>query len=78
MSLCCSEVQGSRVLSITSILVCPFGTEKIAHELEGCIEEHWSDPEFAVLKVDLKNAFNVVSRQVLLVKVKNHFPELLP
>ena len=59
-------------------VACPFGTEKIAHELRGCIEEHWSDPEFAVLKVDLKNAFNVVSRQALLVEVKNHFPELLP
>ena len=59
-------------------VACPFGTEKIAHGLRGCIEEHWSDPEFAVLKVDLKNAFNMVSRQALLVEVKNHFPELLP
>ena len=79
VSLCCSEVQGSRVLSTTSIWCgmlfwhrenCPWA--------KGCIEEHWSDPEFAVLKVDLKNAFNVVSRQALLVEVKNHFPKLLP
>ena len=30
-----------------------------------------------VFKVDLKNAFNLVSRQALLIQVKNHFPELL-
>ena len=33
---------------------------------------------YIYIKVDLKNVFNVVSRQALLVKVKNHFPELLP
>ena len=56
----------------------PFGTEKIAHGLRRCVEEHWYDTEFVVLKVDLKNTFNLVSRQALLIEVKNHFPELLP
>ena len=59
-------------------VACPFGTEKIAHGLRRCVEEHWYDTEFVVLKVDLKNAFNLVSRQALLIEVKNHFPELLP
>ena len=77
--MCCSEMQGSRVSSSTSIwLACPFGTEKIAHGLRRCVEEHWYDTEFVVLKVDLKNTFSLVSRQALLIEVKNHFPELLP
>ena len=59
-------------------MACPFGTEKIAHGLRRCVEEHWNDTEFVVPKVDLKNAFNLVSHQALLIEVKNHFPELLP
>ena len=30
-----------------------------------CIEEHWSDEDFVAFKVDMKNAFNAVSRQVV-------------
>eukprot|EP00731_Ephydatia_muelleri_P011645 Em0006g539a len=43
-------------------VACPFGTEKIAHGLRGCIEEHWSDPEFAVLKLfdeDVRRSFSL-------------------
>ena len=29
------------------------------------MEEHWSDADFVVFKVDLTNAFKVVSRQVV-------------
>ena len=28
-----------------------------------CADEHWHDADFAVLKIDLHNAFNQVSRQ---------------
>ena len=59
-------------------VACPSGAEKIAHGLRACIEEHWADDDFGVLKVDMKNAFNVVSRQEILVECAKHFPELLP
>ena len=59
-------------------VACSFGAEKIAHVLRTCIENHWLDHDFVVLKVDMKNAFNMVSRQALLSECSTHFPELLP
>ena len=47
-------------------VACPMGAEKIAHGLRACMEEHWVEDNFAVLKVDMKNAFNMVSHQALL------------
>ena len=43
-----------------------------------CADEHWHDADFAVLKIDLHNAFNQVSRQAVLDACGLHFPELLP
>ena len=43
-------------------VACNGGAEKIAHALRGCIQEHWMDEDFVVLKVDMRNAFNMVSR----------------
>ena len=54
------------------------GAEKIAHGLRGCIDENWQVEGFTVLKIDLVNAFNLVSRQALLSECSTHFPELLP
>ncbi|KAL5473587.1 hypothetical protein EMCRGX_G028089 [Ephydatia muelleri] len=48
------------------------------HGLRDCIEQHWLENDFVVLKVDLKNAFNMVSRQAVLNECGKHFPELLP
>ena len=59
-------------------VACSFGAEKIAHGLRACIENHWLDVDFVVLKVDMKNAFNMVSGQALLSECSTHFPELLP
>ena len=56
----------------------PCGAEKIAHGLRTCIEQHWSENDFGVLKVDMTNAFNLVSRQAILSECAKHFPELLP
>ena len=36
------------------------------------------EDDFVVLKVDLKNAFKMVSRQAALTECAEHFPELLP
>ena len=59
-------------------VACSFGAENIAHGLRTCIENHWLDDDFIVLKVDMKNAFNMVSCQALFSECSTHFPELLP
>ena len=48
------------------------------HGLRHCIEEHWEEEDFVVLKIDMCNAFNLVSRQALLDECALHFPDLLP
>ena len=47
-------------------VACPSGAEKIVHGLRSCIEEHQNEHDFVVMKIDLRNAFNLVSRQALL------------
>ena len=59
-------------------VACPSGAEKIIHGLRHCVEEHWMDENFAVMKIDMRNAFNLVSHQALLDECSAHFPELLP
>eukprot|EP00731_Ephydatia_muelleri_P023392 Em0015g975a len=57
---------------------CSMGAEKIAHGLRACVDRHWKDEGFSVLKLDMRNAFNVVSRQAFLSECSLHFPELYP
>ena len=59
-------------------VACPSGAEKVIHGLKSCIEEHWTNEDFTVLKIDMCNAFNFVSCQALLNECATHFPELLP
>ena len=59
-------------------VACPDGAEKVIHGVRSCIQEHWKDDNFTVCKVDMSNAFNLVSRQALLEECAVHFPELLP
>ena len=47
-------------------VACQGGAEKIIHGLRSCVDEHWHEVDFAVLKIDLHNAFNRVSRQAVL------------
>ena len=42
------------------------------------MDKHWQAVDFAVLKIDLLNAFNRVSRQAVLNACALHIPELLP
>ena len=35
----------------------------VIHKLRNCINEHWNTEDFVVLKVDIRNAFNLVSLQ---------------
>ena len=58
-------------------VACPWGAEKILHSLRCCFDDHWADNNFVVLKVDMTNAFNLVSRQAVLDECAQHFPELL-
>ena len=58
-------------------VACPQGMEKIVQHLRSCIEDHCFDMDFVVLKVDMTNAFNLVSRQAFLDDCAQHFPELL-
>ena len=60
-------------------VACPYGVEKIVHGLRICIEEHVNDNDFVVMKIDLQNAFNLVSRQARqapLDKCRARFSEL--
>ena len=59
-------------------VACPIGAEKVAHGLRACTEERWMEENFTVLKVDMKNAFNMVSCQALLSECAKNFPELYP
>ena len=56
-------------------MACLFGKEKVAHRLKACIEEHWANNDFGVLKVDLKNALNLVSCQAISLDAE-HLSEL--
>ena len=59
-------------------VACSSGAEKVIHGLRNCMDKHWNTEDFVVLKVDMRNAFNVVSRQAVLDECSVHFPELLP
>ena len=59
-------------------VACSNGAEKIAHGLRACVNKYWLDDDFVVLKVDMKNAFYMVSRGAILSECSKHFPELLP
>ena len=47
-------------------VACSQGTIIAVHSLRQCIDEHWGDEDFVVLKADIRNAFNLISRQALL------------
>ena len=46
-------------------VACRSGSERIIHGLRKCIDDHWDDDDFVVFKVDMLNAFNMVSRQAI-------------
>ena len=59
-------------------VACPSGAEKVVHGLRNCMDEHWNTEDFVVVKVDMRNAFNLVSCQAVLDECSVHLPELLP
>ena len=55
-------------------VACASGAEKIIHRLRRCVEDHWSNNDFAVInKIDMRNAFNLVSREALLSECSKKF-----
>ena len=44
----------------------PCDTERIAHGLSACVEQHRSLDDICVLKVGMTNAFNLASCQAIL------------
>ena len=46
-------------------VACAAGAEKVIHGLRSCMDDHWTDENFTVLKIDMRNAYNLVSRQAL-------------
>ena len=59
-------------------VACAAGAEKVIHGLRSCMDDLWTDENFTVLKIDMCNAYNLVSRQALLDECSIQFPELLP
>ena len=59
-------------------VACASGTEKIVLGLRRCVEDHWTDNDFAVIKIDMKNAFNLVSREALLSECSKKFQNFFP
>ena len=59
-------------------VACKAGAEKIVHSLRRCIEDNWLSDDFVVFKVDMSNAFNMVSRQAVMDECATFLPELLP
>ena len=50
----------------------------MVHGLRKCIENHWDDEDFVVLKIDMRNAFNLVSRYALLQECATFFLNFYP
>ena len=59
-------------------VACSNGAEKIAHGLRACVNKYWLDDDFVPLKVNMKNAFDMVSQEAILSECNKLFPELLP
>ena len=62
----------------SSALLSPKDVRRLSIGLRRCLDDHWHNPGFVCLKVDMKNAFNLVSRQSLLDQCALHFPLFLP
>ena len=59
-------------------VACASSSEKVVHGFRSYMDKHWEDDDFTVVKVDMCNALNLVSRQAILDECALHFPELLP
>jgi hypothetical protein len=81
-SKCVCLLLQSRARDVLSPLqvgvACKRGAEEIVHPARDAIARHWQSQDFTVLKIDFCNAFNMVSRQVLIDECHRLFPTLVP
>jgi len=54
----------------------PGGLETAIHATRHYISQHASDSTFALLKIDMKNAFNECSRSAFFARIDDEFPEI--
>lgn len=54
----------------------PAGAESIVHAVSKLVEDFGLDTAFSMLKVDFKNAFNLVDRKTMFEECRKHFPGL--
>ena len=54
----------------------PAGIDRVIHLCRLTMAEHCADEDFVFCKVDLRNAFNHVSRNCFISLTRKHFPEL--
>lgn len=52
------------------------GAEAVSHAMAALTKKYGHNSRYAILKIDLKNAFNLVNRNAILHAVNKHFPEL--
>lgn len=54
------------------------GAETVVHSVRRLYDKFHNNPGYALLSVDLKNAFNLCSRKAFLQGINDRFPMLLP
>ena len=75
----CASVKERAALFFTPYqhgVATPAGGERVAHFTRHIFQQHQDDSDFVVLKVDLRNAFNMFSRERMLKIVMEDFPEI--
>ena len=60
------------------VVAYPGGLEFIVHSVREAVTRNSNSDNFVVLKVDCENAFNLVSRTVILEEVRKHLPYIFP
>ena len=56
----------------------PAGAERVIHICRRLVAHHINNEDFVLCKVDLRNAFNHISRNSFMALTRHHFPELSP
>ena len=72
----CPDAVAGEVAAVTQVGVAvPGGADRVVHQTRALLE---LNPDWVVVKVDAKNAFNTLSRRAMLAAVRRHFPNLTP
>ena len=69
----CLQLKPDHFAPLQHGVATPGGSEMLVHHIQMLLE---TDPERGILKTDISNVFNCVSRRYLLEEVASHFPEI--